>query len=172
MTTCAHSRLTLRTLLKFRRCAEGSIARKRTCWKLRSRAPEGPPSDGPRAIPHRPCSTTPVKSQPNKANRIRRLFHLPDYGLGPTRDSGLYLDGVVSNQLLSFYSFYGQSTTIFLAYADAPRGCAGSKRRASRQPKRPERRKREWHGRGRDGTSFRSATPLCRASDVWEFCLA
>jgi hypothetical protein len=127
MRACAHSRLALRMLHEFGRCAEGSIAREWTCWKPRSRAPEGLPSDGPRTIPQRPCRTTPAKSQPHKANQIRRQFHLNDYGFGPTRESGVYPYGVVK-QSISLYSFYGQPTTILLAYADAAPGCACSRR--------------------------------------------
>jgi hypothetical protein len=40
-----HSRLALRTLLKFRRCAEGRLAREWTCWKPRSKAHDRSASD-------------------------------------------------------------------------------------------------------------------------------
>jgi len=52
-----HSRLTLRTLLNLRKCAEGSFAREWTCWKPRSKTTTELPqldlqrSNGPCATP-------------------------------------------------------------------------------------------------------------------------
>jgi hypothetical protein len=46
MQQCVHSRLALRTLLKFRTCAEGWIAREWTCCKPRSKTHD-------RAVPGR-----------------------------------------------------------------------------------------------------------------------
>jgi len=44
------SRLALRTLLKFRTCAEGWIAREWTCWKPRSKTHDRTASDRPPTI--------------------------------------------------------------------------------------------------------------------------
>jgi len=46
-----HSRVGLHTLLKFRRYAEGWIAREWTCWKPRSKNHERTFSDRPPTIP-------------------------------------------------------------------------------------------------------------------------
>jgi hypothetical protein len=92
MTPCAHSRLTLRMLLKFGRCAQGSIARKWACWKLLSRAPRRRASDGPRTIPERLRNTTPAEPQVNNGKSIRGLFHFPASALGPTREESGVMD--------------------------------------------------------------------------------
>ena len=76
----------MRTLLNFRRRAEGSIACESTGWKLRSRASEKAASDGPRMIPQRLWSTASVQSQVNKGNPTGRSFCLPAHGLGPARE--------------------------------------------------------------------------------------
>jgi hypothetical protein len=82
MAACAYSRVPVRTLPKFRRRAEGWIARESTCWKLCSRASDRPASDGPRTIPRRLCRTASVKSQVNKGDSTRALFA---ERLGPAR---------------------------------------------------------------------------------------
>jgi hypothetical protein len=45
-----YSRIALRTLLKFRTCAEGWVARERTCWKRRSKTHDRTASDRPPTI--------------------------------------------------------------------------------------------------------------------------
>jgi hypothetical protein len=58
MKACVFSRLWLRTLLKFRRCAEEWIARERTRWKPRNKTHDRTASSRPPTIPRTPCSTT------------------------------------------------------------------------------------------------------------------
>jgi hypothetical protein len=53
-----YSRLALRTLLKLRTCAEGSIAREWTCWKPRSKAHDRAASDRPPTIQRTLYNTT------------------------------------------------------------------------------------------------------------------
>jgi len=52
-----HSRLTLRTLLKLRRSAEGWFAREWTCWNPRSQTHDRTPSGRPPTIPRTLCNT-------------------------------------------------------------------------------------------------------------------
>jgi hypothetical protein len=70
----AYSYVPVRTLAKFRRRAEGWVARESTCWKLCSRPSDRPASDGPRTIPRRLCRTASIKSQVNKGNPTGALF--------------------------------------------------------------------------------------------------
>jgi hypothetical protein len=86
MCACVHSRLALRMLLKFGRCAEGLIVCNRTCWRLRSRAPDALASDGPRTIPQKLRNTTPLEPQVNDGGSIRGLLHFPASAPGPTRE--------------------------------------------------------------------------------------
>ena len=86
MVLWGYSRVSVRTLLKFGRCAEQLIARKWTCWNFRSRAPHGLAPHRPPTILQRACSTTPIKSQADKRNPIRGLFHLPAHSVGPTKE--------------------------------------------------------------------------------------
>ena len=53
-----YSRLVLRTLLKFRTCAEGWIAREWTCWKPRSKTHDRTASDRPPTIQRTLYNTT------------------------------------------------------------------------------------------------------------------
>jgi len=53
-----HSRLALCTLLKLRRCAGGSYARKWTCWKPRSKTHDRIASGRPPTIQRTLCNTT------------------------------------------------------------------------------------------------------------------
>jgi hypothetical protein len=53
-----HSRLALRTLLKFRSCAEGWIAREWTCWKPLSKTLDGNASGRPPTIQRTLHNTT------------------------------------------------------------------------------------------------------------------
>jgi hypothetical protein len=54
----AHSRLALCTLLKFRTCAEGRIAREWTCWKPRSKTHDRVASSRPPTIQRTLYNTT------------------------------------------------------------------------------------------------------------------
>ena len=53
-----HSRLALRTLLKFRMCAEGRIARVRTCWKPSRKTHGRIASNRPPTIQGTRCNVT------------------------------------------------------------------------------------------------------------------
>ena len=52
-----HSYLAMRTLLKFRKCAEGWFAREWTCWKPCNTAHETTASGKPPTIPRTLCNT-------------------------------------------------------------------------------------------------------------------
>jgi hypothetical protein len=62
MSARVFSRLRLRTLLKFRRCAEEWIAREWTRWKPRSITHDRTAPDRPPTIPRTPCNTTSRRS--------------------------------------------------------------------------------------------------------------
>jgi len=53
-----HPRLALRTLLKFRTCAEGWIAREWTCWKPRSKTHDRTVAVKPPTIQRTLCNAT------------------------------------------------------------------------------------------------------------------
>jgi hypothetical protein len=53
-----HSRLALRTLLKFRTCAEGWIACEWICWKPRSKTHDRTASGRPPTVQQTLCNTT------------------------------------------------------------------------------------------------------------------
>ena len=53
-----HSRLALRTLLKFRTCAVGWLAREWTCWKPRSKTHDRIASGRPPTFRRTRCNTT------------------------------------------------------------------------------------------------------------------
>ena len=57
MAAYVHARLSVRTLLSFLICAEGSIACETTRWKLRSRAYAATASDRPRTTPTKCCGS-------------------------------------------------------------------------------------------------------------------
>ena len=52
-----HSRLALRTLLKFRTCAEGRFGREWTCWKRRSKTHDRTASGRSPTIQRTLCNT-------------------------------------------------------------------------------------------------------------------
>ena len=53
-----HSRLALRALLKLRMCAEGRIARVRTCWKPSTKTHDRIASNRPPTIQRTRCNMT------------------------------------------------------------------------------------------------------------------
>jgi hypothetical protein len=72
-----YSRLSLRTLLKFGRCAQGPTAREPTFRKLRSRAYDAPPTGGPRNTPRRSRNDSSGKSQIDRSNPTGKPSRAP-----------------------------------------------------------------------------------------------
>ena len=83
-----HSRLALRTLLNFRRCAEGGIAREWTCWKPRNKTHDRTVSGRPPTVQRTLCNTAQGKTIARRDGMpyLIRVQQAPRLGRRPVQE--------------------------------------------------------------------------------------